>query len=200
MNELLEYKRIQKILDDGGDVNAKENDKTYLDIAVENRHFQLMKLLIQRGSNLDNMEKCVDILMRYGRDKLDILDLLLDHGANPNQTFGGNYTMLIEAAQAGNLDLVNKLIKLGADVNAQAATGWTALHHALHYNHVDVAIALLNAGADSSLKTKFTNHTALDFANHSKSHPRYQELFKQYPTAFEQLFQKLSIDHSIPVV
>ncbi len=83
----------------------------------------------------------------------DLVQLLLDSGANVNQTAQpGNITPLMFAIIAGNKAIVPILINYGADINAVDNYGRNALLYALYKDDYRLASLLIKAGADISLK------------------------------------------------
>lgn len=64
------------------------------------------------------------------RNNQEIMDLLLDHGANVNQANAFGETPLHFACQAASLHCVNKFIENGADLRAEDEAGRTCIHHA----------------------------------------------------------------------
>ena len=82
---------------------------------------------------------------------LERVTLLLEHGADKNQT-GGIFgeTALSAAADNNHLTVVQYLVEQGADMNKGNAKGGrlTPLHYACSSGHLDVARYLLEQGAD----------------------------------------------------
>ena len=64
------------------------------------------------------------------RSNQEIVDLLLDHGANVNQANAYGETPLHFACQAASLHCVNKFVENGADLRAEDGGGRTCIHHA----------------------------------------------------------------------
>lgn len=64
------------------------------------------------------------------RNNQEIVDLLVDHGANVNQANAYGETPLHFACQAASLNCVNKFIENGADLRAEDGAGRTCIHHA----------------------------------------------------------------------
>jgi ankyrin repeat protein len=91
---------------------------------------------------------------------LELMRLLLAHGADPSIPTSANVTALQLAAGIGwvegltydwseqaNVEVVKLLLALGADPNAQADTGRTALMGAAHKGRTSVIQLLVDAGA-----------------------------------------------------
>jgi UPF0716 family protein affecting phage T7 exclusion len=101
------------------------------------------------------------------RGDVEKVKVLLTRGADPNerQTHtvrrsclipfettwdapGFAKTVLMVAAESGNVKIVQLLLDNGADVNVVTSTGWTALVGAIEEDHPETAILLINRGAD----------------------------------------------------
>ncbi|KAH8979562.1 ankyrin repeat-containing domain protein [Lactarius akahatsu] len=80
--------------------------------------------------------------------RTDMVQRLLDHGAEVDERDQFLQTPLDVASMEGKLDHARTLIKYGADVNSRDTIGWTPLHTATRYGHVDIARLLLDNGAD----------------------------------------------------
>jgi ankyrin repeat protein len=82
----------------------------------------------------------------------DVVQALLDHGANVNERNIRHRTPLILASRSGKYEVAKLLIKYGADVNCRNKEGWTPLHLASRDGYLDVAQLLLDHGADVNVK------------------------------------------------
>jgi ankyrin repeat protein len=148
----------------GANVNLRDNDgMTPLIEAVINMHLDLAAKLLDKGadpnladnSGMSALFAAVDMRTpawergrpdAQERDTLDCLDMmrvLLDHGADPNLALKGRMlqryhaggpgafiegtTPLMRAARYSNLDMVRLLVERGANVQATQKDGTTAL-------------------------------------------------------------------------
>ena len=85
----------------------------------------------------------------------DIVELLLDHGADINGTTGfSGWTALMQASNKGFTDVVELLLDHGADVNAKSIHAWTALMMAAYGGRVEITEMLLSHGADMNAKSE----------------------------------------------
>ena len=137
---------IKKLLDKGADVNARMKDST------ETRTVFTNQWLDENGATA--------FLRASQSADLEVMRLLLAHGADPKIATVGDVTALQVAAGIGwvegltyewsekaNLEAVKLLLDLGVDPNIQAETGRTALHGAAHKGRTAVIQMLVDHGA-----------------------------------------------------
>src|SRR6476620_4679866 len=95
---------------------------------------------------------------------VDLVRLLLDHGADPNIPHAeGLSTPLHYAAIKGNAPIASMLIQHGADVKVADRAGSTALHLAAARGYVDVVRLLIERKAPLDRKDR-SGSTPLDAA------------------------------------
>ena len=82
-------------------------------------------------------------IMATTGNRLDLVRVLLEAGANANMTFGDGSTILMGAAQDGRTEMVRVLLAAGAAVNAQAVDGSSALQAAAYGGHIETVRLLL---------------------------------------------------------
>ncbi|KFY83382.1 hypothetical protein V498_08114 [Pseudogymnoascus sp. VKM F-4517 (FW-2822)] len=145
-----DYRIVRLVLQGGADPNSiVSNDyRTALLVAIDTGNFGLVKVLIAAGANANPK-------LRYGvkleRGRIDIVNILLDNGADinigPFDRYGA--TALQFAAIGGYIGIAQLLIQRGADVNASPAKigGRTALEGAAEHGRIDMVQLLLNSGA-----------------------------------------------------
>jgi len=73
------------------------------------------------------------------KDKPDVAEVLLDHGADPNARDKFGLTALHVAAMRGNMDLVRRLVEVGATAEALTCLVKTPADVADDNEHKDVA-------------------------------------------------------------
>jgi hypothetical protein len=97
--------------------------------------------------------------------RLEVVQLLLDAGADPSLASSNGFTPLMAAAMYGHLDVLRLLLARGAAVDAvDPSNGGTAFHYACANNQAHCAEALARAGCDVGLKDKKNDHTGREIA------------------------------------
>ena len=86
---------------------------------------------------------------------VEVVKLLLEHGANPNARDMYGVTPLHLAARKGHVEITKLLLEHGADPNAKEKLGGeTPLYWAVVHDRIDTAKLLLEHGADPNNKSK----------------------------------------------
>ena len=100
---------------------------------------------------------------------VDVTTVLLEHGADPNQTNLSNWTPLMYAAWDDSAEIANLLIKHGAKLEAVDNDGLTPLAIACQNAKIKAAEALVAAGADVNAPVAKGGYTPLMLASLSGS-------------------------------
>ena len=135
---------IDSLTDDGGN--------TALIVASENGHKGIVKLLLECGVNVDkrtpNGWTALMKASERGDSNLEVIELLLRHGAQADLQNNEGDSALIVATQNGQTVLVIKLVRdHRANVDLKNKKGWTALMKASLVGCVEMVELLLNHGA-----------------------------------------------------
>ena len=142
---------IAAALDAGADIEASEGVGTALYFAVRRGHLAAAKLLMERGADvIVGSNYWGDVLtIATGKLRVDLMMLLLAHGANPNSTFQGE-SVLHVAVKYRCMACVKLLVEAGADVNAPTydthSSSRTPIHIAIRYGYPEVADYLMAHG------------------------------------------------------
>ena len=113
-----------------------------------------------RGSKGD----CTPLMEASSGGFLDIVQLLLDHGAEVNAQSQAGNTALIYACCGGYEDVVKLLLDYGALIEAHNENGHTPLMEAASGGHVNVAKLLLERGACINSHSNEFKESALTLA------------------------------------
>jgi cytochrome c len=148
---------IAAALDAGSDVNDHDGLGTPLTHAVKKGHFAAAELLIARGANvnLSTMYYGEPIMLATRKSRVDLVELLLEHGAIPDSTLDGQPVLNL-AVSLGCFGCVKALVEAGADVNWETKDCQftrSALGIADFYGYHDIAAYLRSHGAKDSTWT-----------------------------------------------
>jgi len=165
---------VKFLVENGADVNEVRNGRAVLDSAIDNlAGYDIIEYLIDSGAQITN-ETITSAMMVIGGRNKEIITLLLDRGADVNDTLDMMYntrfknarqdvefsgmTPLICAVCNNDIELVKFLISRGADVNAKCkiekepfstkpASAISALEIARKNGSIEIEKILLEAGA-----------------------------------------------------
>ncbi|XP_048249327.1 poly [ADP-ribose] polymerase tankyrase-1-like isoform X1 [Haliotis rufescens] len=99
-----------------------------------------------------------------GFGRKDVVEHLLDCGANVHAKDDGGLIPLHNACSFGHAEVVQLLLRQGADPNARDNWNYTPLHEAAIKGKLDVCIVLLQHGADPNIRNT-DGKTALDLSD-----------------------------------
>ena len=144
----------------GADVNEKDWDGDLpLTLAAQYNLFQNVKFLLESGAKV-NKKAGYGISALMVADSLDVLDLLLNNGAEvSSRDHEGNDALLHSSARC-NIHKANILIRNGTDINTENDKGESAIIKAIKYEYKkpEEKIAyikfLLDNGADIQHRDK----------------------------------------------
>jgi ankyrin repeat protein len=147
---------VKRLIGRGADVNIKDNKGyTALSHSIEARYDEVSDVLLnhpQLDPNARGLNGTTTLASYVWRDRSDVVDQLLERGADVNAQDNDGDAPLHGAAQNGNVGIIDMLIDNGADVNLKNKQGGTPLMWAAVFGHEDAARRLIERGADPSLK------------------------------------------------
>lgn len=121
--------------------------------------------LIKKGRNINKISGVVyftPLMFALEYEKLEISELLLKNGANPNIRYRDGFTLLHSATHGENLEKVKLLVKYGADMNMKDQYNLTPLMWAvLRKETLPIAYYLIEEGCDTTVQGR-NGKTALD--------------------------------------
>ena len=156
---------LQAMIDHGADLNATNKDnRTALMRACEERHEDAIYILLKAGSDTNISNNSDETCLMYAADRecsKEVLQALIDHGANVNAKDKDNHTALIMACAKRHEDAIRVLLKAGSDTNIAEINGSTCLMGAVTVDcSKDALQAIIDHGADVNATHK-DNQTAL---------------------------------------
>ena len=168
-------KIIRKIIDHGANVNAtNKRNRTALTLACNYKDEGAINILLKAnaGPNIAEDTYGEISLHKAVRHKCskEVLQAIIDHGANVNATNTRNETALTLACLYKNEGAINVLLNANAGPNiAEDTYGETSLHTAVrHKCSKEVLQAIIDHGANVNATNKI-NETALRQASFNKN-------------------------------
>lgn len=163
---------VKRLLGSGMDVNACTSVMSggALDAALLGKHFDIAKLLVENGANVNNSidgyclgNQEIGPRMSEGQTtlgwavdggRMDIIRMLVERGANVNgdEEEEEGYPLRL-AAQMGRMDIVQFLLENGAKADVAPSCG-SPLAWALANGHKDIANLLIKHGASKKKAQK----------------------------------------------
>ena len=131
-----------------------DGNKTPLMYASKEGNRKIAEILIDGG------HQKIDATDDYGGNALfysvvgkkgEILELLVDRGADMEEEVNGGQKVLIYAIGDNNIDVMNRLLDKGADIDAVDKSGTTALISAVFANNEEIVKLLVDRGAKKDL-------------------------------------------------
>ncbi|RYP78164.1 hypothetical protein DL769_003245 [Monosporascus sp. CRB-8-3] len=153
---------VKRLLDNGARLDAKDNDKrTALSWVFNSGGSGFYTLMLKGDHHFPTDQKREDEEQKNkrreeeeqeARERLAVLDLLIEEGADLNEPQPYWNTILLLALQNGRqmvrVALIRRLLEKGADVAAQTDDGRSALYLATYLRLPEIARLLLEYGAD----------------------------------------------------
>jgi ankyrin repeat protein len=143
-------------------------NRTSLQIAArfnKPRHIKtiLNKLNIKKENNKEyinhtNSKGKTALILAAEYGKIDIVNMLLEKGADINKTDAKGKNALMFASSEGHLDVVKLLLTKNININKQTNDNKTALMMACEAGHIDVVKFLIENGADINIIYEISNN------------------------------------------
>ncbi len=154
------YKSVGEMIK-AGDYEALKNN-------LESRNDKQLAALEEIGnSGLRDIDALLFYAMDYKADRMmDVLELLVTYGANPNVIGANQITVLMKASAANNVAAIDFLTSQpNINLNARDAGGFlSAAHYAVQNNAVEAFNKLVEAGVDPHYVDPISGKNYLHYA------------------------------------
>lgn len=141
-------------------------DVILLRYASEIGHFETVKILLENYNTTietkDNKER-TPLFLASKNGNLEIVDYLLEKGADIEARDKEDRTCLMNASKEGRLNIVEFLLEKGANIEEKDKRGNTPLIHASRESHLNIIKLLLEKGANPKTVNK-AGYNILDIA------------------------------------
>ena len=149
---------LQVIIDHGADVNSTNNDSvTALMVACKKGNVDATYALLKAASNPDIADSNGNTCMYHaivGSFSKEVLQAIIDQGADVNSTNKEGVTALMAACRKGNMDVIYVLLKAGVDPHISDSNGNTWIHHAIVGGCNETIQEIINHGAHVNATNK----------------------------------------------
>ncbi|KAJ5608079.1 hypothetical protein N7537_004698 [Penicillium hordei] len=141
---------VKLLLEKGAKIhNGSDGSKTPLYCACLNGHYQVAQMLLQWEPELmATREEWIPLFAASKGGFLDIVQLLIQKGADVGASDTFRETPLYIACENGHIEVVRLLLDKGADVHHRNQFGWTPVNTACDEGFSDIALLLVERGAD----------------------------------------------------
>ncbi|KUM59493.1 hypothetical protein ACN42_g7648 [Penicillium freii] len=148
---------VKLLLEKGAKIhNGSDGSETPLYCACLNGHHQVAQMLLQWEPELmTTHEEWIPLFAASKCGFLDIVQLLIQKGADIGAPGSFRETPLYIACENGHIEVVRLLLDKGADVHHRNQFGWTPVNTASDEGFSDIVLLLIERGADINVPNVF---------------------------------------------
>lgn len=181
--ERLEKERLEKLAEE----QKKEQEKLQKQMEL--------KLEKQKAESVKKRKEYLSDYMVYDIETIDSFDAddsPYERISNPDEKDNSGKTLLMKAAQAGNVEKIRQLLYSNANVNLKDNDGWTALMYAVRYSEsYECVEELLQAGADSTIRNNYGSSAIILSACYNKNSKILKKLFEKYKSSDKEVLRAM---------
>ena len=141
---------VKRLLNDGVDVNGKDNGIYHKTALMFVHDLEIAKLLLVKGADINFRDTAGRTpLIEIGhRPDFEVIKLLIERGADVNATDNYGETVLLGVAEYGDPETVELLLAKGAYINARDGDGETVLMRAVKTDDPEMINLLVARGVN----------------------------------------------------
>lgn len=181
--ERLEKERLEKLAEE----QKKEQEKLQKQMELE--------LEKQKAESVKKRKEYLSDYMVYDIETIDGLaaeDTPYERISKPDEKDHSGKTLLMKAAQSGDVEKIRQLIYSNANVNQKDNDGWTALMYAVRYSEsFECLEELLQAGADTSIRNNYGSSALILAACYNKNPKILKKLFEKYKSSDKEVLRAM---------
>lgn len=167
----------------GAEINTHCTGNTAVSLSLAKGNFELFDFYLKNNGDCKGRNQLNLLHEAANKDRCDIIETLIDKGADPNQLNNLHYTPLTISVSHSNKKICQVLLESGACATIPDKKGNTALHLACSLGNADIINVLLdNAECDFRLKNS-NDETCLDLF--------WISMIKEPKNCSTELFNKL---------
>ncbi len=179
----LEKERLEKLAEE----QKKEQEKLQKQMELE--------LEKQKADTVKKRKEYLSDYMVYDIETIDSIaadDSPYERISKPDEKDKYGKTLLMKAAQAGNVEKIRQLLYSNANVNLKDNDGWTALMYAVRYNEsFECVEELLQAGADATVRNNYGSSAIILSACYNKNPKILKKLFEKYKSSDKEVLRAM---------
>ena len=181
--ERLEKERLEKLAEE----QKKEQEKLQKQMELE--------LEKQKAESVKKRKEYLSDYMVYDIETIDGLaaeDTPYERISKPDEKDHSGKTLLMKAAQSGDVEKIRQLIYSNANLNLKDNDGWTALMYAVRYSEsFECLEELLQAGADTSVRNNYGSSALILAACYNKNPKILKKLFEKYKSSDKEVLRAM---------
>ncbi|XP_034251058.1 ankyrin repeat domain-containing protein 17 isoform X2 [Thrips palmi] len=159
---------VKKLLTEGRSVHeTTEEGESLLSLACSAGYYELAQVLLAMNANVEDRGikgDCTPLMEAASAGHVDIVKLLINHGADVNAQSSSGNTPLMYGCAGGYSEVVKVMLEAGANVEDHNENGHTPLMEAASAGKVAVAKVLLDHGAGINTHSNEFKESALTLA------------------------------------
>lgn len=134
---------VRRLLVEGNSLNdATDDGDSLLSLACSAGYYELAQVLLAMSAQVEDRGQkndCTPLMEAASAGHIEIIELLIRHGADVNAQSSTGNTPLMYACAGGHVEAVKTLLNHGANVEDHNENGHTPLMEAASAGHVAVA-------------------------------------------------------------